>query len=48
MLDSDWLYPTKPGTAQESRSVFAGSNSYKLFNLTADKLDLLQKNFMIQ
>ena len=38
MLDSDWLSPTKPRTAQESRSVSAWSNSYKFFNLTADKL----------
>lgn len=38
MLDSAWLSPTKPGTAQESRFVFARSNSYKFFNLTVDKL----------
>jgi hypothetical protein len=40
MLDSAWLSPTKPGTAQESRSVFAGSNSGEFFQLTAYKLAL--------
>ena len=40
MLDSDWLSPTKPGTAQESRSVSAGSNSGEFFNLTAYKVAL--------
>jgi hypothetical protein len=40
MLDSAWLSPTKPGTAQESRSVFAGSNSGEFFHLTAYKLAL--------
>jgi hypothetical protein len=40
MLDSAWLSPAKPGTAQESRSVSAGSNSGEFFNLTAYKVAL--------
>jgi len=38
MLDSAWLPPAKPGTAQESRFVSARSDSYKFFNLTVYKL----------